>query len=539
VLDQQYDLIIPGRMNMTWWALDRWASRDDGDRRPAIYHEDDIVSYRGLQKSVNKFGNLLKKRGVAPGDKVLLRMPNHPSYIALAMATIKIGAVIVPTSTLFRAREVEYILNDSEAKVAISMPDLLSPLEESKPKAPKLQRILVAEGEVAGYDSVVKAAANESDELENYDTSKDDLAFILYTSGTTAFPKGVPHTHKWLMALGDPNSNFVMGTRGEDRILTPIEMTWMWPWGYCIWFTMYKGAATCIYNGRFDAERTLQYMEKYRATQFLGNPTIYRNLLRVENAEKVYDLASLRAAFSSGETLAPEIFREWKTRFDTEIFDCMGQTEMHVFCATRPGATKLGSMGKAMPSIPVAVIRQDGSMCSEKEVGYLAVRRSFPGLTKGYLNREDDWAKTMTGDWYLTWDYAYVDEDGFFWYVSRTDDLIKSRGYLIAPKEIEDVLQEHRAVMESAVVGLPDTEMRERVKAFIVLRDGYAPSRDLAADIRQFVAGKIAPFKAPKEIEFTQTIPKTVTSKIMRRVLKQEGEDASKRRTGEPSVYTF
>ena len=314
-------------------------------------------------------------------------------------------------------------------------------------------------------------------------------------------------------------------------------MTWMWPWGYCFWWPLYAGAATCIYTGRFDPEKTWKYVEKYKATHILGNPTIYRRLLRVEDAEKKYDVSSLRMAFSSGETVEPELFNEWKRRIGTELYDCLGQTESHVFVSTRPGVVRPGSLGKPLPGCPVAIVREDGSLCDVDEIGYLALHKDWEALTPGYIKLEEEWASRFKGEWYLTWDYARLDRDGFFWYVSRTDDLIKSRGYLIGPKEIEDVLAEHEAVLESAVIGVRDPELRERVKAFIVLNEGYEPSEELAREIREYVRQRIAPYKAPKEIEFVEALPKTVTGKIMRKMLKKREEE--RKPEEKPHAYYF
>jgi acyl-coenzyme A synthetase/AMP-(fatty) acid ligase len=322
-------------------------------------------------------------------------------------------------------------------------------------------------------------------------------------------------------------------------MFTPIEMTWMWPWGYCFWWVLYAGAATCLYTGRFDPERTWRYVEKYKATHILGNPTIYRRLLRVEDAEKRYDVSSLRMAFSSGETVEPELFNEWKRRIGTELYDCLGQTENCVFICTRPGIVKPGSLGKPLPGCPVTVVREDGTLCDVDEIGYLALHKDWEALTPGYIKLEEEWASRFKGEWYLTWDFARVDKDGFFWYVSRTDDLIKSRGYLIGPKEIEDVLAEHEAVLESAVVGVKDPELRERVKAFIVLNEGYEPSEELAKELRDYVRKRIAPYKAPKEIEFVDALPKSITGKIMRKLLKKQEETRTEEERKTAPIYEF
>lgn len=516
-----YKMIIPERLNMTDLVLNKWSNNRD---LVAICQDKERITYNDLTRTVAKLGNCLKTAGIKPGERIILRMSNHAMYIALNMAIIKIGAIAVPTSTLFREREISHIIQNSKAKFAIAMPEFLNELASQEGKSEYLKKIFTIVGKEDNYESVEELSSKEDDTLSSYNSSKNDIAFILYTSGTTSFPKGVPHAHRWLLALGEPNSDFVMGIRSGDRILTPSEMTWMWPWGYCIWFAMYKGASTCIYTGRFDPEKTFECIENYQATHIVGNPTIYRRLLRIEGGEKRYNLSSLRSAFSSGETLAPELFNEWKKRFDCEIYDCLGQTESHVFCSTRPGSVKLGSIGKPLPGIPVSIINEDGSQCKSGEIGYLAMNKHFEGLTSGYLDMPEEWNRKVRGQWYLTWDYALFDDDGFFWYVSRSDDLIKSRGYLIAPKEIEDVLQEHTSVFESSVIGANDTEMRERVVAIIVLREKQVPSQELALGIRKYVSERIAPFKSPKEIIFVDSIPKTVTGKIMRKTLKEEYE---------------
>jgi len=252
-------------------------------------------------------------------------------------------------------------------------------------------------------------------------------------------------------------------------------------------------------------------------------------------------LSSLRASFSSGETVSPELYSEWKKRAGVDLFDCMGQTELHVFTATRPGYIKPGSMGKPLPGIPVGVVKEDGEPCNVNEIGFLAIDKSFLGLTPGYLNREDEWKSKILKNWYLTGDYAYYDEDGFLWYVSRTDDLIKSRGYLISPMEIEAVLQQHKAVFEVAVIGVSDPELREKIVAIIMLKEGFNPSEILAKNIKEFIISRIAPFKAPKEIIFVRNLPRTVTGKLMRKTLKeliQRDYEEFKRRFEEIARYS-
>jgi len=514
-----YQLKLPEKMNMTWWALDRWASRSDASTHLAVESPDGQLTYGQLEALVNRIGNALKREGLKTGMRVMIKLGNHPIYMALNLAVIKLGAMAVPVSTLFRERELEHIMRDCSPSFIISTREYVEQLMKVGARVRSGAKFYIVEGQDDIVPSISRLASTEDEQLEAMLVPTRTPAFILYTSGTTSFPKGVIHTHGWLIELGEPNTEFIMNLRREHRVTTPSEMTWMWPWGYAFWFTLYRGATAVVYMGRFDPERMFEHLEKYHVTHFVGNPTIFRRMLAMKGAEERYRLR-LEAAFSSGETLSPELFREWKSKFKCEIYDCMGQTEMHVFCATRPGSVKLGSMGKPLPTIPVGVIRDDGSPCNEGEVGYLSIHRSFKGLALGYLNMEEEWKSRFKGEWYITGDYAFMDADGFLWYVSRVDDLIKSRGYLISPKEVEDVLQEHPAVMEAAVIGIKDPELRERVKAFIVLREGVLPSEDLAKDIREFVSSRIAPFKAPKEVEFVDSLPKTVTGKVMRRTLR-------------------
>ena len=287
-------------------------------------------------------------------------------------------------------------------------------------------------------------------------------------------------------------------------------------------YPLYSGATAGVHPGRFEPEKAYQYIEKYRVTHFIANPTIYRRMLLIEDAPKRWNCSSLKMGLSSGETLPPVVFKTWQGRFGCEIYDSMGQTEIHIFCCTRPGVVRGASMGQPFADAPaVTVVSQEGQPLARGEVGYLAIHGDHPGLALRYENQEDLWKSRFVGGWYLTGDTAYVDDEGFFWFMSRSDDLIKSRGYLISPKEIEDALEEHPAVLETAVVGVPDAVLGQKVKAFIVLKPGHTGSETLAENICQMVRNAIAPFKAPKDVEFVEELPKTVTGKIVRREMRR------------------
>ena len=514
-------LEIPKKLNMAYYACDRWVEEGRGDS-VAIYLEDQKITWAELQIAVNQFGNALKKLGVQKGDRFIIRLHNTPEYYAIVLGGLKIGAVPIPTSSLFRAKELEHLINNSGSLAAVSTAKLVGPIEEVKDKCETLKHIIVigeAKKDQIPFESIMKGA---SPELNITETRKDDPAFMLYTSGTTGLPKGIAHAHRWLIATGDPIAKMMMALTPNDICFSPQEISFMYPFGCNFFYPFYCGAAVVLYPGRFDPEKVFKYIERYKATVFVAVPTIYRRMLAVKEAEKKYNLSSIKRCISSGETISPETYEEWKRRFGCEIFDGLGQTEIHIFCCELPGMkVKPGSMGKPFPGFIVKVLNDKGKECPPEKTGHVAIREDNPGLFYEYRGMPKRWAETHRAGWYYTGDLAYVDEDGYFWYVSRSDDLIKSRAYLIGPKEVEDVILEKPAVLEAAVIGAPDPIMGQRVKAFVILRPGYEPSKDRAEEIRLHVRNTIAPYKAPKEIEFIDQLPKTATGKILRRELRR------------------
>jgi acyl-coenzyme A synthetase/AMP-(fatty) acid ligase len=276
-----------------------------------------------------------------------------------------------------------------------------------------------------------------------------------------------------------------------------------------------------MYSGRFDAETTLEFIQRYRVSVFSAVPTIYRMLLAIEDAEKRYDLSSVRLGNSAGEPLPQDTFEEVKRRFGFEIMDGLGQTESHIFLSNYPGQpVKPGSMGKALPGHVVAVLNESGEECPDGEVGELCLSTDDPGLTVGYRGMPERWNEVIKGGWYYCKDFAYRDEDGYFWYVSRSDDIIVTRAYLVSPKEVEAAIMDHPSVLEAGVVGLPDPTIGQKVKAFVALKPGIEGSAELEEELKEMLKNNIAPYKAPREIEFVNELPKTATGKIMRRVLR-------------------
>ena len=513
-------LAIPERLNIAAATVDRQVARGAGDR-VAFHYGSEAITYRELQRRVNQCGNALGRIGITRGDRFFIRSRNRPEYAVAALAGFKIGAVPIPTNSLFRAWEIENLVNNSEAKAAFTTPDLMGPIGEVWPRCPSLKHVVMFGAEGAGHLAFNEFVAGASDELGPADTAADDLAFIIYTSGTTGRPKGVEHAHRWLVGTGDPIVRFLLELTPEDIVLSPLEISFMYAWGCAFLYPLYAGCASVLYPARFDVERALRAVQQYRPTKFLAVPTIYRMILGREGIERDYDLSSIRIAISGGEPLPADTYHEMKGRFGIEVWDSIGQTEIHNYIGHRMGLpVRTGSMGQPFPGHVVTIVDDEGREVPAGTVGHLVIRSDNPGLARGYRKMEDLWQRLNRGGWFYTGDLAQRDADGYYWYVSRSDDLIKSRAYLISPKEVESACMLHPAVLEAAVVGVPDPEIGQRVKAYITLKAAHTAAPALAAAIIEKVKTVIAPYKAPKDVEFVTELPKTATGKILRRELR-------------------
>jgi len=521
VLPEGY-LKIPERINMAAWIVDRHVAEGRGGSA-AVYAEGRSYTFAELAELSNRFGNALKGLGVGRGDHVLLRLgTNLPCMIAI-LGTMKVGAVPIPTSLLLRQHEVEIILKNSDAVAAVSTPELAAPLEAVRPRCPMLKHLILV-GEGAGQPSYRGLMAQSSPELTPEATHPDEPAFMVYTSGTTGEPKGVEHAHRWLIGTGDPVARVMIRLSPEDICYQPQDWSFIYALGCNFFYPFHAGAAVVLPSGRFEPEQAFAAIERHGVTVFCAVPTIYRMMLAVPEAEKRFKLDSLRLGVSAGEPLPADTFEEWQERLGVTIYDGIGQSESHIFLANRVGMPiKAGSMGRPLPGYEVAVLDDEGKPQPAGEPGHLVIRNDHPGLTLGYRKSPERWAEVNRGGWYYTKDYAFVDADGDYWYVSRSDDLIKSRAYLISPKEVESAIMEHPAVLEAGVVGVPDALTGQKVKAHVTLRPGHGPSPELAQEIIEHTKRLIAPFKAPREVEFVAELPKTLTGKVLRRQLRAKG----------------
>jgi acyl-coenzyme A synthetase/AMP-(fatty) acid ligase len=518
-----YKLEIPEELNMARLIVDYWAEHGRADD-VAIYYLDQKITYGELKELTDKCAIALQQLGLKKGDRYLIRTPNCPEYMISFLGGQKIGAVPIPISPMLREYELTHIVNNSEAVAAITTANLVQAIENIRPKCPTLKYIICLGGTQKDYLSYEEILQSASGEPPRVVTRQDEQAYFLYTSGTTGTPKGVVHGHRFIIGAGDPIGKFTMGLERGDICGGPTALTWMYALGHNFLFAFRWGVSTAIYSDeRFDPERTFEYIQKYKITVFAGTPTIYRMLVTVKDAEKRFDTSSLKFCLSSGEPLLAETAREWTRRFGVRTLDCMGQTEAHEFCTSQTNLPlRVGSMGKPLPGIELAIVDKSGRLLPPGEMGHLAMRRDHPGLFLEYFKMPENMEEvSLPNNWYDTKDLATMDEDGYFWYNSRSDDIMTCRGYRISPAEVETALQEHPAVLESGVAGAPDPEAGEKVKAWVVLHEGFEPTAELAEELKNHVKNLIAPFKYPREIEFVASLPKTTTGKILRRELRR------------------
>ncbi len=481
-------------------------------KKTAIFYGDKQITYQEVFEKVNQTGNALKELGVEIEQRVLLVLPDCPEFAFSFFGAIKIGAVPIPVNPWMKARDYEYLLRDSRAKVLIVHESCLSEVEPAWNGARYLKSILVVgkpRGNALSYEPLV---AKASPVLEAEPTSKDDVAMWNYTSGSTGSPKGAVHLQHDMITITDLFAKPVLAMREDDLCFSASKLFFSYGLGNSLYFPFRFGASTVLWPERPDPEKILQVIERYRPTFFFSVPTLYARLLRVE---KKYDLSSLRICLSSGEPLPPALFSQWKDKFGLELLDVVGSTEAtHDFLANRPGRAKPGSSGEVTPAFEAKIVDEEGREVPIGQVGNLLVRGD--ATSPFYWNKHEQTKKTMLGEWLKTGDTYYRDEEGYFWYCGRSDDMLKVGGLWVSPIEIENTLLEHRTVLEAAVVGEPDHDGLLKPKAYVVLKSEYQPAEKLKAELQSLVKTKLAPYKYPRWIEFVEDLPKTVTGKIQR-----------------------
>ena len=513
--------LIPDRFNAAAFFVDRQVVEGRAGR-PAFHQENRVVTYGEIFESVNRVGNALLDLGVQMEDRVLLILLDGPEFVASFFGAMKLGAVPVPVNTLMRGADYRFFLDDSRAQVAIVSEPLLVEAGPALAQARHLKHVVVVGNAKRHHLQFESWASKASRSLEPADTSKDDVAFWLYSSGSTGFPKGAVHLHHDMVVCSDTYGLQVLGITGRDRTFSAAKLFFAYGLGNNMYFPMRVGAEAVLYSGRPTAEAVFQVVDRYRPTLFFGVPTLYASMLQLQDAGDRFDLSSLRLCVSAGEALPADVYRRWVNRFGVEILDGIGTTEiLHIFLSNRPGHVKPGSSGTPVPGYEAIIVDEGGRPVPRGEIGNLRVKGD--STMAYYWNRDEKTKETLFGPWIQTGDKYYQDEDGDFWYCGRSDDMLKVGGIWVSPVEVENTLIAHEAVLEAAVVGQQDAEKLVKPKAYVVLKDPKDASQELAEELKEFVRNRIAPYKKPWWIDFVPSLPKTATGKIQRYRLRQGG----------------
>ncbi|MBM7655402.1 acyl-CoA synthetase [Neobacillus cucumis] len=480
------------------------------------------ITYDELNKKANKLANGLTKLGINKGDRVVVMTTRIIESYVIYLACLKAGIVISPTSELLRAKDIVYRLNHSEAKAVISYYDLIHEFENITEETPSLKFKIVFGQEVPNWLSMEALIEGESETFTDIDTLRNDLAFLAYTSGTTGQPKGVVHSHGWGYAHLRIAASKWLNISEDDLVWATAAPGWQkWVWSPFL-SILGSGATGFVYNGRFQPHKYLELLQDNKVNVLCCTPTEYRMMAKLDDLSN-FDLTPLHTAVSAGEALNREVIDVFKSQFNILIRDGYGQTESTLLIANlNTNVNKLGSMGQPLMPEYLDVVDDYGQPVPANEVGTIAIKKEFPALFQHYYKNPESTAASYLGDYFLSGDRAYRDEDNYYWFQGRKDDVIISSGYTIGPFEVEDALMKHKSVKECAVVASPDPERGNVVKACIVLKDGVEGTPELTKELQTFVKNLTAPYKYPRLIEYLEALPKTDSGKIRRVALREK-----------------
>ena len=510
------------RFNPTEELLGKAVAAGRGDRT-AVLFEDQRITYGQLLTQANKLANALRDLGVQEGDRVILRTPNIPPALVANFAILKLGAVCLPTSPLFSRHEIAHVANDSEAVAIIVSAALLGEVEGAKENFQTVKHIIAVGGDAAemktkgflAYGELLQSGAATLDPVLR---KREDVGLLMYTSGTTGRPKGTVHFVEELLIVPDGFGKY--GWRVTENDVVGGSAPMAFGAGYSSYATIpFRFGAAASLIAKFDPEKMFDTIQKHKISILTLAPTAYRKMLQVPDAEKKFDLSSLRVCTGGGESLTAPTYHAWEEKFGLEIFEGLGTTEMmYVFASNVVSRKpKPGSFGQAVPGYELKVIDEEDKEVKAGTIGHFVAC----GPTGTIYWRDPDkqrHAVTREG-WNRAGDFVSEDEDGYFWFVSREDDIIKSSGYRIGPEEIEVTIATHPAVADVGVIGIPDEVRGQIAKAFVVLKPGQTISPE---ELLAFCKGKIATYKLPREIVIVNELPRTPTGKLLRRVLKQK-----------------
>jgi len=530
VIDE-LDGLPGGGLNIAHEALDRHVKAGGGDKTCFLWEgksgHSETYTYGEMSSLSNKFANVLRQLGVEKGDRVFVFMDRIPELYAAVFGTLKAGCIIGPLFAAFGPDAIRDRLENSGAVALVTQPHLLSKVHAIRAELPALKHLIIADhaqlpdvgpGELR-WNDLMDAAAEE---FEIVRTGPEDPAVMHYTSGTTGKPKGAVHVHK--AVLGHyATGKYVLDFHDSDIYWCTADPGWVTGTSYGMFAPCTNHVTSVVYEGGFSASKWYEVIQRHKVTVWYTAPTAIRMLMKAgEQIPQRYDLSSLRYTMSVGEPLNPEGVIWGEKHIGLPFHDNWWQTETgSILIANYPAMPiKPGSMGRPMPGIEPGVIDDDGNVVPPGTEGDLAVRPGWPSMFRTYWQNEELYNSRFRNGWYITGDRARMDEDGYFWFVGRSDDVINTAGHLVGPFEVESALIEHPAVAEAGVIGKPDPVAMEIVKAFVSLKEGFEPTDKLRQELVGFARQKLGPGVAPREIEFIDSLPKTRSGKIMRRLLK-------------------
>jgi 2-aminobenzoate-CoA ligase len=507
----------PERLNLAEYLLDRNVARW-GEKAFILYREKRI-SYQEFRDEADCLAAGLDQIGIRKGDRVLVRGPNIPQFAISNFACWRIGAIPVYLHPQTKAAEIVFRIRDTEAQAMIVSEEGFREVERAATAVPEFTNIISMDVARPGHFSIDELIRSSSSAARSADMSRKDVARIVYSSGTTGPPKGIINDNEMILSCGDSLGRYRLNLQPTDVLCGGSPLSFVF--GFFPVQTAPQFGASVVLLDRFSPSRMFEAIETHRVTVLFCIPTAFRMLLALEGAEKKYDLSSLRLCLSAGEWLPASTYREWRKRFGVEILDGVGAADLNFWLCTPPRTPedKLDSSGIPVPGHEIKVVDEQFRPVPRGQEGEMLVRGSSSQM---YWRRPDKQKEAVVNGWNRPGLIFLEDEDGYFWYRGRTDDLIVSAGYKIPGGEVENALNEHPAVLESAVVGSPDPLRNHVVKAFVVLREGYVSSVELAAELQNFVKSKIEPYKYPRVIEFRreEELPRTFTGKIQRAALR-------------------
>jgi len=517
---------IPERFNIADAVCGRWADVPDGKRRVALFYEGEggdeaTYTFWQVQREANRVSNALADAGVERGTRVGVVLPQRPENLFANLGVLQLGGIVVPLSVLYGSEGLRYRLDHSEAEVVVVGEQRAGLVEDLRSDLDALETVITVDAPALGERTWADTVGPASPAFDAVETAAEDSAYIIYTSGTTGEPKGAHHAHRKLLGYV-PGWQMINEFPDESAVhYSPSGWAWVGGLFAVVWGAWFHGQPVVGFGGQFETEEIYRVLEKYGATHTLLTATMVRMLREVDHTD--YDL-DVEVVPSGGEKVSRDVHRYVEEEWGAVVNEIYGQTECNFVVATNHELMEMdyGATGRPAPGHVVSVIDEGtGEEKPPGEIGHIAVERPDPSMLLEYWNQPELTEELFVGDWLLTGDAGSFDEDGYLHYEGRADDVIITAGYRVSPLEVEDTLREHGAVTNAVVVGVDDEERGQVVKAFLKLEPGVEPSEELLDEVRTFVREREAAYKYPRQVEFVDEFPTTVTGKVQRRKLKE------------------